>query len=137
MPAAQCWKGSSSPKHLCYRVLQNYATVATESAGYVLYRALVNFSLAGVPLLIEGCSYLRVAFINLGATPLGDIDMMGSFFKINLEIDDQPSQLGDVFIMQTFMACDCNHAYLVMFAHACSYYSRAVLFFCRALLQYL
>ena len=37
-------------------------------------------------LLFEG------GFINLGATPLGDIDMMGLFFNTNLEIDDQPRQ---------------------------------------------
>ena len=58
-------------------MLQYYATVATERAGYVLYRALVtvfirivaaatiNFGLAGVRLLIEGGSYSRAAFIYL------------------------------------------------------------------------
>ena len=38
---AQCWKGSSGHKQLCRRMLYYYATVATEHAGYVLYRALV------------------------------------------------------------------------------------------------
>ena len=35
--------------------------------------ATVNFSLAGVWLLIEGGSYSRAAFINFGAIPLGAI----------------------------------------------------------------
>ena len=34
-------KGCQVMKQLCLRVLQYYATVATERAGYVLYRALV------------------------------------------------------------------------------------------------
>ena len=34
-------KGPQVIKQLCSRVLQYYATVATESTGYVLYRALV------------------------------------------------------------------------------------------------
>ena len=34
-------KGRQVIKQLCRRVLQYYATVATERAGYVLYRALV------------------------------------------------------------------------------------------------
>ena len=36
-------KGRQIMKQLCCRVLQYYATVATERAGYVLYRALVMF----------------------------------------------------------------------------------------------
>ena len=44
---------------------------------YCIYlNTTVNFSLAGVRLLIEGSSYLRVAFINFVVTPLGDIDMI-------------------------------------------------------------
>ena len=35
-------KGRQVIKQLCRRVLQYYATVATERAGYVLYRALVS-----------------------------------------------------------------------------------------------
>ena len=46
----------------------------------ILAAATINFSLAGVQLLIEGGSYLRVAFINFGTTPLGDIDTIDSFF---------------------------------------------------------
>ena len=34
-------KGRQVMKQLCCRVLQYFATVATERAGYVLYRALV------------------------------------------------------------------------------------------------
>ena len=34
-------KGRRVIKQLCSRVLQYYATVATERTGYVLYRALV------------------------------------------------------------------------------------------------
>ena len=34
-------KGRQVIKQLCSRVLQYYATVATERAGYVLYRAVV------------------------------------------------------------------------------------------------
>ena len=34
-------KGRQVMKQLCLRMLQYYATVATERAGYVLYRALV------------------------------------------------------------------------------------------------
>ena len=34
-------KGRQVIKQLCRRVLQYYATVATECAGYVLYRALL------------------------------------------------------------------------------------------------
>ena len=33
--------------------------------------ASINLSLAGVPLLIEGGSYLRAVFINLGELPPG------------------------------------------------------------------
>ena len=40
----------------------------------IVAAATTNFSLAGVRLLIEGGSYSRAAFINFGATPLGDID---------------------------------------------------------------
>ena len=36
-------KGRQVIKQLCRRVLQYYATVATERAGYVLYRALVIY----------------------------------------------------------------------------------------------
>ena len=35
--------------------------------------AIINFSLAGVRLLIEGGSYSWMAFINFGAIPLGAI----------------------------------------------------------------
>ena len=35
-------KGYQVIKQLCSRVLQYYSTVATEHAGYVLYRALVQ-----------------------------------------------------------------------------------------------
>ena len=35
-------KGHQVMKQLCPRVLQYYATVATEHAGHVLYRALVS-----------------------------------------------------------------------------------------------
>ena len=34
-----------NPLHVCLRVLQYYATVATEHARYVLYRALVFVSI--------------------------------------------------------------------------------------------
>ena len=34
--------------------------------------ATINFSLAGMRLLIEGGSYSRTAFINFGVIPLGD-----------------------------------------------------------------
>ena len=37
-------KGHQVIKQLCCRVLQYYAIVATERAGYVLYRALVYYS---------------------------------------------------------------------------------------------
>ena len=38
----------------------------------ILAAATINFSLAGVQLLIEGGSYSRAAFINFGAISLGD-----------------------------------------------------------------
>ena len=38
---AQCWKGSSCHKNLICHAAIIYATVATEHAGYVLYRALI------------------------------------------------------------------------------------------------
>ena len=38
-------KGRQVMKQLCCGVLQYYATVATERAGYVLYRALVLYVL--------------------------------------------------------------------------------------------
>ena len=44
----------------------------------ILAVATINFSLAGVRLLIEGGSYSRA---NFGETPLGDIDTIDSFFK--------------------------------------------------------
>ena len=48
--------------------------------------ATINFSHAGVRLLIKGSSHLRVAFINVGATPLGGTDTVDSFFRIDLRI---------------------------------------------------
>ena len=48
--------------------------------------ATINFCLTGVRLLIEG------GFVNLGVTPLGDIDTIDSFFRTNFQIfetDDQ------------------------------------------------
>ena len=41
--------------------------------------SMINF--AGVWLLIEGGSYLRVAYYYYGATPLGDVDTVDSFFS--------------------------------------------------------
>ena len=52
----------------------------------ILAAATINFSLAGVQLLIEGGSYLRAAFINFGVTSLGDIDTMTSFSGLFLNI---------------------------------------------------
>ena len=52
----------------------------------IVAAATINFSLAGVRLLIEGSSYLRAAFIDFGATPLGDIDTVDSFFRTDLRI---------------------------------------------------
>ena len=37
-------------------------------------------------LLIEGGSYSRVAFINIGVIPLGDIDTVDSFFRTDYHI---------------------------------------------------
>ena len=52
----------------------------------IVATATINFSLAGVRLLIEGGSYSRAAFINFGATPLGDIDTVDSFFRTDIRI---------------------------------------------------
>ena len=46
--------------------------------------ATINFSLAGMRLLIKGGSYSRAAFINFGVTPLGGIDTIDSFFRTDL-----------------------------------------------------
>ena len=46
--------------------------------------AAINFSLATVQLLIEDGSYSRAAFFNFGATPLGDIDTVDSFFRTDI-----------------------------------------------------
>ena len=43
--------------------------------------ATISFSLAGVQLLIEGSSYLCVAFINFGVTHLGDVDTIDYSFS--------------------------------------------------------
>ena len=51
-------KGRQVIKQLCRRMLQNYGTVATERAGYVLYRALVlRCAESGVIMfyLMKGC----------------------------------------------------------------------------------
>ena len=53
-----------------------------------LAAATINFSLAGVRLLIEGGSYSMAAFSNFGATPLGDIDMIDLFFRTDFQIFD-------------------------------------------------
>ena len=52
----------------------------------ILAAATINFSLAGVWLLIEGGSYLREAIINFGAIDLGDIDTIDSFFMTDFRI---------------------------------------------------
>ena len=46
-------KGRQVMKRLCLRVLQYYATVATERAGYVLYRALVYNALRVLCIAVE------------------------------------------------------------------------------------
>ena len=43
-------KGRQVMKQLCLRALQYDATVATERAGYVLYRALVEYVFGGTTL---------------------------------------------------------------------------------------
>ena len=53
----------------------------------VLTVATINFSLAGVQLLINGGSYSRATFILFGAVPLGDIDtcMIDLIFRIDFQ----------------------------------------------------
>ena len=46
----------------------------------------INFSLARVWLLIEGSSYLSVAFINFGAISLTDTDTVDLFFRTDFQI---------------------------------------------------
>ena len=46
--------------------------------------ATINFSHAGVWLLLKGGSYSIVAFINVGVTPHGGIDTVDSFFRTDL-----------------------------------------------------
>ena len=53
-------------------IRNNIATVLIQ----ILAMATINFSLAGVQLLIEGGSYLWVSFINFGVTHLGAVDMI-------------------------------------------------------------
>ena len=52
----------------------------------ILAAATINFSLAGVRLLIEGGAYSRAAFINFGAKHLGDIDTIDSIFMTDFRI---------------------------------------------------
>ena len=77
----------------------------------ILAAATINFSLAGVWLLIEGGSYLREAIINFGAIDLGDIDTIDSFFMTDFRIfviDDRklssrtkPRTFSAMFLPQT------------------------------------
>ena len=53
--------------------LHPYKLVFTMSVR-ILAMGTINFILAGVQLLIENGSYLRVAFINFGAISLGAIN---------------------------------------------------------------
>ena len=62
-----------------------YSGITTTVFIQILAAATINFSLTGVWLLIEGGSYSRAAFINFGATPLGDIDTIDSFFRTDFE----------------------------------------------------
>ena len=56
-------------------------TVTVTTFIQIVAVATINFSLAGVQLLIEGGSYSRAAFIYSGVIPLGDTDMIGLFFR--------------------------------------------------------
>ena len=51
-------KGRQVKKQLCHRVLQYYAT---ERAGYVLYRALVEYALCLIILLVGGVNVYSIA----------------------------------------------------------------------------
>ena len=48
--------------------------------------ATINFSHAGVQLLLKDGSYSIVAFINVGVTPHGGLDTVDSFFMTDLRI---------------------------------------------------
>ena len=62
-----------------------YVTVCTVFIR-ILAAATINFSLAGVRLLIEGGSYSKAAFINFGAISLAVIDTVDSFFRADFQI---------------------------------------------------
>ena len=68
--------------------------------------ATINFSVAGVRLLIKGGCYLRAAFIKFGATPLGDIDMVDSFFRTDIQIFKlYDREISNKTKPRTFSAC--------------------------------
>ena len=104
------------------KIYLEYASIITVEYYTVFARILaaatINFSLARVWLLIEGSSYSRAAFINFGAIPLGDIDMMESFFRTEFRIVEtydrevssrtKPGTFSAMFFAlnkRSFMAC--------------------------------
>ena len=79
----------------------------------ILATGTINFSLAGVQLLFEGGSYYFWS-----DTSFCDIDTIDSFFKTNIpdirSRNKQQNQARDIFCQ----------THLIVFAHACGYYSR-------------
>ena len=104
-------------------------------------RLLLNFSLAGVRLLIEGGSYSRVAFINFrlilhGATH-NNSTTEDWFMRAALQIMEiwskkklphnrrtKPRWSSAMPNKQLFTACNRGHIHWIEFTHVCGYYSR-------------
>ena len=105
----------------------------------IVAAATINFSLAGVWLLIEGGSYSRTAFIYLEgylcADPVvfcSDRLVFQNYFSNSRDImieKQQQNQARDIFChvfasnRRSFMACEHGHTHLIVFTHACGYYS--------------
>ena len=80
----------------------------------IVATATINFSRAGVRLLIKGGSYSRVAFINFGATPLGDIDTVDSFFRTDIRIFKlYDREISSKTKPRTFLPCFCLELMIV------------------------
>ena len=103
----------------------------------ILATATINFSLAGVQLLIKGGSYLGTVFINLErhllVTLTQQTQFSGLISNVRL-INKQQNQAKDLKVSAMFLPRTSDrawlmvaydHAHLIVFAHACGHYSRA------------
>ena len=102
--------------------------------------ATINFSLAGVWLLIKSGCYSSVTLITFGPIPQGAVHKNGEYIRlvcegytsnnqdiINEEAATLPRNQTKAVCCHGFAwmnACNHDHPHLIKTAHACSYYSR-------------